>query len=91
MQNQGTGGRFRRFASRLKGRETPPPTNRTHIVSGNQGQTSQVVNNDYNDRQRAQNRYKEAADQLKEAIKIRKGPWGPFDFEELSGEPEGFR
>ena len=76
------------MASRLKGRETPSPTTTATSSQGNQ--TSQVVNNDYNDRQRAQIRYKEAADQLKEAIKIRKGPWGSFDFEELSGEPEGF-
>ena len=88
MQNQGTGGRFRRLASKLKGRETPSPTTTATSSQGNQ--TSQVVNNDYDDRQRAQIRYKEAADQLKEAIKIRKGSWGSFDFEELSGEPEGF-
>jgi hypothetical protein len=52
-----------------------------------QGQTSHV---DYNDEQRARNRYKDAADQLKEAIKARKDTWGSFDFDELSGEPEGF-
>ena len=87
MQNQGTGGRFKRLTSRLIRRETPPPT---PAPQGNQSQTSQVSNTDYNDRQLAQIRYKEAADRLKEAIKIRKGPWRSFDFEELSGEPEGF-
>ena len=85
MENQGTGGRFRRLASRLKRRETPSPT--TAVMDN---QTFQVTDSHYNDRQRAQTRYEEAASLLKEAIKIRKGPWGCFDFEELSGEPEGF-
>jgi hypothetical protein len=88
MQNQGTGGRFRRLASKWKGRSTPSPTTTATSSQGNQ--TSQVVNNDYDDRRQTQIRYKDAADKLKEAIKIRKGPWGSFDFEELSGEPEGF-
>jgi hypothetical protein len=88
MQNQGTGGRFKRLASRWKGRVTPAPI--TTATSSQTNQTSQVVSDDYNDRQRVQSRYKEAAIQLKDAIKIRKGPWGSFDFEELSGEPEGF-
>jgi hypothetical protein len=88
MQTQETRGRFKRLTSRLKGRETPTPTNAATSSQGNQ--PSQVVNNDYNDRQRAQSRYEEAVTQLKEAIKTRKGPWGPFDFDELSDEPEGF-
>ena len=53
-------------------------------------QPSQGADNDYNDKQRAQTRYEEAANQLKEAINIRKGLWGSFNFEDLSGEPEGF-
>lgn len=87
MQNQGTGGRFKRLASRLKGLETRPPT---PAPQGNQSQTSQVPNNDYDDKQRVQIRYEEAANQLNEAIKIRKGSWGSFDFQELRGEPTGF-
>ena len=88
MQNQGTEGRFRRWASRLKEREIQSPT--TSPASSQDNQASQAVNNDYNDRQQAVNRYKKAAEQLKEAIKIRKRLWGSFDFEELSNEPEGF-
>jgi hypothetical protein len=42
--------------------------------------------NDYDDRQRAQNRYEEAAAELKEVIKRQKG----LDFEDLSSGPEGF-
>src|SRR5271169_3050087 len=86
MQNQGTARRFKGLASRLKRREAPPPP----PPQGNQSQTSQAANNDYNDRQLVQARYKEAADRLKEAVEVRKGSWGSFDFEELSGEPEGF-
>jgi hypothetical protein len=88
MQNREAGGRFRRLASKLGGRETPRPTVAASS-HGNQDQTSQVIKNDYNDRQRAQTRYKETADQLKEAIKSRSG-LSSFDFEELTGEPEGF-
>src|SRR5438045_3487772 len=86
MQNQGTRGRFRRLASRLKGQHTPSPI--TSPMSSQDNHASQAVNNNYNDQQQAINRYKKAAEQLKEAIKIRKGPWGSFDFEELIGEPE---
>src|SRR5271157_4754735 len=89
MQNRETRGRFKRFVSRLGGRETPPRPTVATSSHGNQGQTSQVVKTEYNDRQRAQTRYKEAADQLNEAIKIRKG-LRSFDFEELTGEPKGF-
>ena len=88
MQNQGTESRFRRLASRLKGREIPSPA--TSPTSSQDNQASQAVNNDYDDRQQAVNRYQEAAEQLKEAIKIRKGLWGSFDLEELSNEPGGF-
>ena len=90
MQNQGTGGRFKRLATRWRGQKTPTPITATATVSSQRNQTSQIVSDDYNDRQRVQSRYKEAAIQLKDAIKIRKGPWGSFDFEELSGEPKGF-
>ena len=88
MQNQETGGRFRRLTSRLKGREIPSPA--TSPTSSQDNPASEAVDDDYNDRQKALNRYRTAADQLKEAIKIRKGHWGSFDFEELSGKPEGF-
>ena len=88
MQNQGTEGRFRRLASRLKGREMP--SSATSPPSSQDNHASQAVNNDYNDRQLALNRYRKAVDQLKEAIKIRKGSWGSPDFEELNDEPEGF-
>ena len=83
MQKKETGGRFRRFTSRSKGREA---------ITSPQGDQSEIPQaaDEYNDRQQAQIRYKEAADRLKEAIKIRKGAWDFFDFEELSGEPEGF-
>ena len=88
MQNQGTEGRFRRLASKLKGRETLSPA--PSPMSSQDNQASQAVNNDYDDRQRALNRYKKAVDRLKEVIKIRKGPWASSDFEEISDEPEGF-
>lgn len=91
MQNQGTGGRFRGLVSKLKGRENQSlATSATSPPSSQENQASRAVNNDYNDRQRAINRNKKAADQLKEAIQIRKGPWTSFDFEELSSEPESF-
>jgi hypothetical protein len=77
-------GRFRRLALKLKRREA------TTSPQDNQSQSSQVAKNEYNDRQLAQIRYKEAANRLKEVLKIRKGPWGSFDFEELSDEPEHF-
>ena len=79
-----------RFTSRLKGWKRSPPTT-SHC--GVESKTSQEAGgNDYNDRQRAQIKYVEAATQLKTAIRIRKGSWDSFnfDFEELSGEPEGF-
>ena len=88
MQNQETRGRFRRLRSRLKGGETPSP--KTTATSSQDSQASQAINTDYNDRQLALNRYRKAVDQLKEAIKIRKGPWDASDFEELNDEPEGF-
>lgn len=84
MQNQGKESRFRRLASKLKGRETAtrptPPSN----------QPLEMFNTDHIDRQRAQSRYEEAANGLKEAVKCRKGPWTSFDFEALTGEPNGF-
>src|SRR5271167_4637864 len=86
MQNQGTEGRFRRWVSRLKGREIPLPA--TSPTSSKDNQT-QAVDDDYDDRQLTLDRYSKAVDQLKEAIKIRKGSWSSFDFEELSDEPEG--
>jgi hypothetical protein len=89
MQNRETGGRLRRLASRLGGRETSPRPTVATSSHGDQGQTSQVVKNDYDDRQRAQTRYKETADRLKEAIKTRSGLTS-FDFEELTEEPDGF-
>ena len=88
MQNQATEGRIRRLASRLKARKTPSPS--TSPTSSRDNQASHAVKNDYNDRRRVQFRYEEAAKQLKEAIKIRNAASGSFDFEELSGEPEGF-
>src|SRR5271169_4387056 len=88
MQNKGTGGRFKRLRSRLKGEETTPP--KTTPTSSEDSQGSQAVNTDYNDRQLAVNRYKKAVDELKEAIKIRKGPGDPFDFEKFNDEPEDF-
>src|SRR6266496_1583162 len=88
MESEGRGGRFKRLAQRLKEWETSSTTPATTSLRGEQ--TCRVVNNDYNDRQRTQVRYQEAADQLKEAIEIRKGSWGSFDFEELSDEPEHF-
>jgi len=89
MQNQETEGRFRRLASRLKrreGQEIGPPA--TSPTSSQDNQVSQAVNNDYDDRQLALNRYRKAVGQLKEAIEIRKDRWGSFDFKELSDEPD---
>src|SRR5437762_2277848 len=88
MQNQETGGRFRRLTSRLKGRENPSPA--TSPTSSQDNPASEAVDNDYNDRQKALNRYRKAADQLKDAIKIRRGTWGSANFEELGDEPDGF-
>jgi hypothetical protein len=82
MQNQASKGRFKRFASRPKPSEAPPPS-----TPPTSSQTNQA-DNDYNDRQQVEKRYKKAADQLRNAIKIRKGSWAPFDLE-LSSEPEG--
>ncbi len=65
------------------------PTTAATSSQNNQSPASQLLNNNYDDRQRAQIRYKEAATELNEAIKSRKGSWGSFDLEELSGEPEG--
>jgi len=89
VQNQRMERKFRRFASRSKRPEAPPPTT---SPQGNQSlQSSPAVNHEYNDGQLAQNRYKEAASRLKEVIRIHKGPWDSFDFEEeFSREPEGF-
>ena len=73
-----------RFAPRLKGRKaTSTPTTPTP------SQDTQTVDNDYNDRQRVEKRYKKAADELREAIKIRKGSWASFDLEELGDGHEG--
>src|SRR5271170_7337264 len=79
--------KFRRLASRSKRREA------TTLPEGNQSlRSSLATSNEYNDRQLAQNRYKEANSRLKELIKNGKGPWDSFDFEEeFSREPpEGF-
>ena len=84
MQNKETGGIFRRLRSRLKGGETSSP--KTTATSSQDSQGSQAVNTDYNDRRLALNRYRKAVDELKEAIKIRKGPWVPFDFEEFNDQ-----
>jgi len=89
MQNQRTEGRFKRLTSNWRGRRARRPNTATTPPQDHRSQT-QVANTDYNDRHLVQIRYEEAANSLKEAIKIRKGSWGPFDFEELSGEPEGF-
>jgi hypothetical protein len=71
--------KFRRLASRSKRREATPPTT---SPQGNQGlQSSSAANNKYNDRQLAQNRYKQATSHLKEVIKKHKGPWDSFDFD----------
>ena len=45
---------------------------------------------DYGDRQRAEERYFQAFNLLKQAIQSYRGTWGAFEFEELSGEPEEF-
>jgi hypothetical protein len=82
---QGTGGSFKRLAAKLRGRARPLPQ---PPVTASQ---NQVIDNDYNDRQRAQRRYEEAANYLKEAMKLHKGPGtSSVDFEELSGETEHF-
>ena len=60
------------------------------LPQDNQSQTPQEANTNYNDRQLAQARYKEAANRLKKAIEVRRGSWDSFDFEELTGEPERF-
>lgn len=87
MQDKRKKSGFRRLGLSLRGREIASPATAIATAQGNQ--TSQVVNKDYNDRQRSQIRYKEAAKELKEAIKVRNS-LGSFDFEELSGEPESF-
>jgi hypothetical protein len=86
MQNKEAGGRFKRLAARLKGLKTPSPT----AASPQDNQTSQEVSTSYNDRQRAQTRYKEAASKLREAIKTCKGSCGSFDFGDFDDESEAF-
>ena len=86
MQNQATGRRFGGWGPRLKRREAP-----TASPQSNQSlQSSRAATDEYNDGQLARNRYNEAARRLKDAIKIRKGPWNSLDFEQLSCEPEDF-
>jgi hypothetical protein len=89
IQSREMESKFRRLASRSRRADTPLPTT---SPQGNQSlQSSPAANNEYNDGQLAQNRYKEAASRLKEVIKDRKkGPWDSFDLEEFSCEPEGF-
>src|SRR5271155_217898 len=81
--------KFRRLATRSKRPAAPPPTT---SPQGNQTLRSPpAANHEYNDRQLAQNRYKEAASHLKEVIKIHKGSCDSFNFEEdFSRESEGF-
>jgi hypothetical protein len=86
MSNKETRHTFKRLMSRSKGRETPSPT----VIATPSHSTQAVNNDDYDDQRRVLSRYKEAATQLKEAIKIRRGSSDPFDFEELSDEPEDF-
>jgi hypothetical protein len=82
MEHHGTERRFRRLVSKVKRQKATPPTSSPP--------DNQVVSNEYNDRQLAQVRYKEAANLLTVALSKSKGPWGSFHFEQLSGEPEGF-
>jgi hypothetical protein len=86
MQTQGTERRFKRLVSRLRGRETASTT--TSPTSTGENQAPQSENTVYNDRELALSRYRKAASQLKEAIKIRKGVWSAFDFDEFCDEPE---
>ena len=85
METRGPEGRGRRLLSIFKRRETPLLA--TSLSSSLDNQATQPVNNVYDDRQLALNRYGEATTHLKEAIKIRKGPWSAFIFDELSDEP----
>ena len=85
MQKPKTKSRFQFIPPGLKGRETPS----TASASPHENQLSHIVDKDYNDKQLVEKRYLKAVDELKEAIKIRKGPWESFNFEDLSNEPEG--
>jgi hypothetical protein len=81
--------KIRRLTSRSTRREAHSPT--TSPQSNQTLRSSPPANHEYNDGQLAQIRYKEAASRLKEVIRIHKGPWDSFDFEEeFSREPEGF-
>lgn len=53
-------------------------------------ETVPTFTEDYRDQQRAKERYLEAIKLLKEAIRDYQGIWGPFEFDELTGEPEKF-
>ena len=86
MQNQERESKFKRFKSKLKGRETSSQP--ASATSSQDNQASPTVNIDYNDRQQVEKRYNEAVNQLREAIKIRKGSWGSFDLEGIIDEPE---
>jgi len=77
MQNETTRDKPRRLFPLRKGKKTPPSP------------TPSAVPNKYDDGQLAQNRYSEAANNLKKAIETRKGSWDSFDFDGLSCEPEG--
>ena len=48
-----------------------------------------MIDDDYNDRRQVEKRYKEAADELREAIKGRKASWASFDLGDLSDDPIG--
>ena len=83
MENQRLGGiSFRRVASLRNlssAHRTDPPTSPPRRSPGSASRPL----HDYDDRQRAQRRYTEAAADLKEAIKRQQG----LDFEDISSEP----
>lgn len=60
----------------------------TSPTSSKDNQAPQAEDPDYNDRELALSRYRKAASRLKDAIKIRKGVWSAFNFDELCDEPE---
>lgn len=53
-------------------------------------ETAATCSGDYRDQQRTKERYLEALNLLKEAIRGYQGVWGSFEFDELTGEPEKF-
>lgn len=77
---------MRGLASKLEGTEISSAT--TATASFENSPRPQTPNDDFSDRETTLKKYKKAIDELRKAIKIRKGPWNSFEFEKLCDEPD---